>query len=307
MARHFFRCLDCLSVAAVDNPVPDRGWRQRYTIECGACGGLLDHMGEVSGRSLIQRRTGCPCDGRCTGAIGPNCECSCGGENHGTGRLVEIIKGVGPVPVAKIKLCDEAKKIAEEWRAAKRNIEAAIVEIVDDGRWLPESEFNRLRQFRSVLWECKMARSHKGRMQKAARLFPSISKADSNFALGCLRLTNSISVLAAPRPPSTASAAGRSLRMKGMKMTETKTVRHAGYGVNIVGPPVLVDEMLADLSKLQAARGDVIDLLNVLKQCREALALGEPRKGNGCFDLESWADLERAADAAIARAEGGAA
>lgn len=25
----------------------------------------------------------CPCDRRCTGATGHNCECSCGGENHG--------------------------------------------------------------------------------------------------------------------------------------------------------------------------------------------------------------------------------
>lgn len=23
------------------------------------------------------------CDGRCMGATGPNCECACGGENHG--------------------------------------------------------------------------------------------------------------------------------------------------------------------------------------------------------------------------------
>ena len=26
------------------------------------------------------------CDGRCTGAIGPNCDCHCRGENHGRGR-----------------------------------------------------------------------------------------------------------------------------------------------------------------------------------------------------------------------------
>ena len=25
----------------------------------------------------------CPCDARCTGARGHNCECSCGGANHG--------------------------------------------------------------------------------------------------------------------------------------------------------------------------------------------------------------------------------
>jgi hypothetical protein len=28
-----------------------------------------------------------PCDGRCIGATGHNCECSCGGKNHGIGSL----------------------------------------------------------------------------------------------------------------------------------------------------------------------------------------------------------------------------
>lgn len=26
------------------------------------------------------------CDGRCMGAVGPACDCSCGGENHGAGH-----------------------------------------------------------------------------------------------------------------------------------------------------------------------------------------------------------------------------
>lgn len=28
------------------------------------------------------------CDARCVNAIGPNCECSCGGENHGGGYAI---------------------------------------------------------------------------------------------------------------------------------------------------------------------------------------------------------------------------
>ncbi len=31
--------------------------------------------------------TGCPCDARCTSARGHNCECSCGGANHGEDYL----------------------------------------------------------------------------------------------------------------------------------------------------------------------------------------------------------------------------
>lgn len=30
------------------------------------------------------------CDSRCMNAIGPNCECSCGGANHGRGYHVEL-------------------------------------------------------------------------------------------------------------------------------------------------------------------------------------------------------------------------
>lgn len=31
---------------------------------------------------------GSPCDARCTGAIGPDCECSCGGRNHGIDHAI---------------------------------------------------------------------------------------------------------------------------------------------------------------------------------------------------------------------------
>lgn len=31
-----------------------------------------------------------PCDGRCTNARGPNCDCRCGGVNHGSQRVVTV-------------------------------------------------------------------------------------------------------------------------------------------------------------------------------------------------------------------------
>lgn len=31
------------------------------------------------------------CDSRCMNAVGPNCECSCGGANHGAGHSVERV------------------------------------------------------------------------------------------------------------------------------------------------------------------------------------------------------------------------
>jgi hypothetical protein len=36
------------------------------------------------GQLKATMRPECPCDGRCTGARGHSCDCSCGGANHGS-------------------------------------------------------------------------------------------------------------------------------------------------------------------------------------------------------------------------------
>lgn len=51
---------------------------------CAECGSTDVKVNVVQGR--LNRNK--PCDGRCMGATGPNCECSCQGENHG-GRYSE--------------------------------------------------------------------------------------------------------------------------------------------------------------------------------------------------------------------------
>jgi hypothetical protein len=38
---------------------------------------------QITGRYVADKA----CDGRCMGATGHNCECSCGGKNHGAGSL----------------------------------------------------------------------------------------------------------------------------------------------------------------------------------------------------------------------------
>jgi hypothetical protein len=38
---------------------------------------------QITGRYVADKA----CDGRCMGATGHNCECSCGGKNHGVGSL----------------------------------------------------------------------------------------------------------------------------------------------------------------------------------------------------------------------------
>jgi hypothetical protein len=37
----------------------------------------------ITVRPIKARITEKECDGRCTGAVGPACDCKCGGENHG--------------------------------------------------------------------------------------------------------------------------------------------------------------------------------------------------------------------------------
>ncbi len=38
----------------------------------------------TTGNTIVGKRTGSKCDPRCTGAAGFDCECSCGGTNHGS-------------------------------------------------------------------------------------------------------------------------------------------------------------------------------------------------------------------------------
>jgi hypothetical protein len=57
--------------------------RDSATYTEGTVGGHEYALRNVTGYKPI-------CDGKCTGATGPNCDCICGGENHGTGRVVPI-------------------------------------------------------------------------------------------------------------------------------------------------------------------------------------------------------------------------
>ena len=45
---------------------------------CPTCGQAMKY-GQIEGRFIAEHK----CDARCSSARGHNCECSCGGENHG--------------------------------------------------------------------------------------------------------------------------------------------------------------------------------------------------------------------------------
>lgn len=77
-------CAVCGKYERIDGVVKvttgDYGRRQRRTywpyVTC--CGRNVSALNEIKGRVTDQ-----PCDARCQGAHGPNCDCSCGGKNHG--------------------------------------------------------------------------------------------------------------------------------------------------------------------------------------------------------------------------------
>lgn len=120
--RWFFRCVNgCRKSWAAELEIKteyagygrwhrdaDAGYYAR-TAACPHCGHvpqehprirgyMLPHkiMGKVHRGRLVDVRYAPPCDGRCTNAQGPSCDCQCGGANHGSGRLVEVITKAKP-------------------------------------------------------------------------------------------------------------------------------------------------------------------------------------------------------------------
>lgn len=51
-------------------------------VPCLPCGHKMTKVAEVEG-TYSDRKT---CDARCVNAVGPSCECSCGGMSHGAGH-----------------------------------------------------------------------------------------------------------------------------------------------------------------------------------------------------------------------------
>jgi hypothetical protein len=82
---YYHKCDDCLT--AFSSP--------EKKIHFCDCNGTVTLMGEVQGNKYIRKEDRSPCDGRCTDACGPMCDCICGGANHGTGRLVQVVVAEG--------------------------------------------------------------------------------------------------------------------------------------------------------------------------------------------------------------------
>ena len=101
--RHYYRCRSCCFVVALEgkleSTVNETTGGTEYKLRC-VCDGKLELLGRVcrARRGLVLDSERCACDGRCTNAPGPSCDCKCGGGNHGTGRMVPIEIDAGGIP-----------------------------------------------------------------------------------------------------------------------------------------------------------------------------------------------------------------
>lgn len=114
--RHFYRCLNCCVVFALDGP------RQFPWCDCG--GGpwgkethprsSVEWMGKVAGNHVVRIEDRCPCDSRCTHAVGFHCDCVCNGANHGTHAVVKTVTNFQGVPkIVTTDLQDRMIAVAE--------------------------------------------------------------------------------------------------------------------------------------------------------------------------------------------------
>jgi len=167
MTRYYYRCSDCLSTVVLEEKLP--------VVEC-ACGGRLELLGPVTNVGRWRRvEDRPPCDGRCTGARGPKCDCSCGGKNHGTRLLVTVERDGG---VARVRLPDpEAIRRAEEYRAAIARVRQALArtfgylyERFVAGQYVPETAYWFMRNVHTELQAISCLKTHTARMRRLAEL-----------------------------------------------------------------------------------------------------------------------------------------
>lgn len=117
--RSYYRCSDCLTPQVVDGSLP-------VGTTC-SCGGRISYIGVVRRHRVVRLEDHAVCDARCTGATGPNCDCQCGGEHHGSGRVVTVqVADLGAVRLTPVD-ADAQIARATEYREAKRVLETAIM------------------------------------------------------------------------------------------------------------------------------------------------------------------------------------
>ncbi len=133
---YYHRCDDCLTTFT----------SLEKKVDFCDCNGTVTLMGQVQGNKYVRHEDRSPCDGRCTHASGPMCDCICNGANHGSGKVVQVVVKEGIVKVEGLteqdverahtfrKLRDYAEGLfTTKWQASidKRN----------RGEWMDRKEY----------------------------------------------------------------------------------------------------------------------------------------------------------------------
>jgi hypothetical protein len=186
--RHFYRCIDCLSVVATEAKIHPVQIPPSYAYscgECGACGGRIEYLAEVCRDHWQRKELRVPCDARCTGAIGPHCECQCGGENHGSNRMVEVVVETGKLP--RVMIPSDARAKGEAYRELLGTVRSAhdvhfgrVFQLKRNGVYLSPPEWYRFcegQRLNQRILAARELRSHAGRYRKLNAILAEITGA----------------------------------------------------------------------------------------------------------------------------------
>lgn len=174
---HYYRCKECLTTYTTEKRLPECSYKTAQAVcDCGC--ERSEYLGQSSRPNrLVRQATLCACDARCTYATGPNCDCSCLGANHGTGRTITVDYDGGPIPKLKQQRPDEAKAIRKQFQeataAAYDRIRAkfgpSLVDRIEAGAWVDDREaWNGVRWAKQAVLEARALKTHKGRLAKLA-------------------------------------------------------------------------------------------------------------------------------------------
>lgn len=173
--RAFYRCPDCLVIVTTEKAVP-------YGFFCDNCktdlhSARFEFLGTVYQDKLVNLEDRCPCDERCTSARGPNCDCKCGGVNHGAGFDTVLVE-VGGVPMAT-----QAHKAAQNlgaWHCFNDRCEALELRAEqvfgeDFKRFLRRESINNRERYGDIYGVCAGLRKARALKSHAGR-FASLDK-----------------------------------------------------------------------------------------------------------------------------------
>lgn len=158
---YYHKCNDCLT--------PFSSTYKK--VDLCDCGGDITFMGQVHGDKFVKTENRPPCDGRCTHACGPTCDCACGGANHGTGKLVSVVVHEGKIKANGLSVEDLLR--AQKYRTLRdyaenqfKEIFATTLQQMAENHRVQYSEYRHMKSTRQELDNILSLRVYEKRQNK---------------------------------------------------------------------------------------------------------------------------------------------